>query len=486
MHRIDFVTLFESLPSPHMVLDRDFCFVGVNPAYERAVMRSRDELIGNNLFDLFPNEGESGQRLRDSFKRVLETGESDTLAYIPYDIPVPGDPDGAFEQRYWTAVHVPLKSIDGRVDFILQNTVDVTEFVKLRHAASLPLFRARPAEMHLLERAREAEDANRQLIAEGAEFRQLFQQAPGFFAVLSGPQHVFTFVNDAYTRLIGGRAVIGKTIREALPEVAGQGFAGLLDTVYQTGKGHVGEGVSVLLDQPGDGQAKEYFLDFSYQPVRDAENRVIGIFVQGTDRTEGVRTLQRQRLLLDELNHRVKNTLATVLSIAKQTLRSARDLGSAGADFEARIIALSKAHNLLSERQWANTDLASILHQEMSAYGEDRLQAVGPFVSLNPKSSIAFALLIHELTTNAAKYGSLSVGGGKVSVAWSVNEQSLEFLWKESEGPRVAPPGRPGFGSRMIERVVAGELNGKLQSDYAEAGFACRVVVPIDILGEIR
>jgi two-component sensor histidine kinase len=340
--------------------------------------------------------------------------------------------------------------------------------------------------MHLLERAREAEDANRQLIAEGAEFRRLFQQAPGFFAVLSGPQHVFTFVNDAYKRLIGGRAVIGKTIRDALPEVTGQGFADLLDTVYRTGKGHVGEGVSVILEQPGETQAKEYFLDFSYQPVRDAEDKIIGIFVQGTDRTEAVRTLRRQRLLLDELNHRVKNTLATVLSIATQTLRSARDLGSAKVDFEARVIALSKAHNLLSERQWANTDLASILRQEMSAYGEDRVEESGPFVSLNPKSSIAFALLIHELTTNAAKYGALSVEGGKVSVAWSADEQSLEFRWKESGGPAVVQPGRPGFGSRMIERVVAGELNGTFEADYAEAGFACRVVVPITILGEIR
>lgn len=469
-----------------MVLDRDFCFVGVNTAYEKAVMRGRDELIGKCLFDLFPNEGESGRRLRASFTRVLETGESDSLAYIPYDIPIPGDPDGAYEQRFWTAVHVPLKSKDGAVDFILQNTVDVTEFVKLRQAASLPLFRARPAEIHLLERAREAEDANRQLIAESVEFRRLFQQAPGFFAVLSGPQHVFTFVNDAYSRLIGGRPVVGMAIRDALPEVSVQGFSALLDTVYRTGKGYVGEDVSVMLQQPGDDSAKEFFLDFSYQPIRDAEDRVIGVFVQGNDRTEAVRTQRRQRLLLDELNHRVKNTLATVLSIATQTLRSARDLGSARTTFEARVIALSKAHNLLSERHWASTDLASILRQEMSAYGEERVEASGPFVALNPKSSIAFALLIHELTTNAAKYGALSVASGKVSVVWSADEQNLEFHWQESGGPTVAPPDRPGFGSRMIERVVAGELNGKLNADYAEAGFACSVVVPIAILGEIR
>jgi PAS domain S-box-containing protein len=485
MHRVDFSNLFENLPSPHMVLDRDLRFVGVNAAYERAVMRSSDELVGHGLFELFPNEGESGDRLRASFRRAFETGESDTLAYIPYDIPIPGDPDGRFEQRFWTAVQVPLRGSDGKVEFVLQNTVDVTEFVKLRQAASLPLFRARPGEIQLLERAREAEDANRQLLAESVQFRRLFEQAPGFFAVTSGPRHVFTFANDAYRRLVGGRNVVGKTVAEALPEVAGQGFIDLLDKVYRTGKGHVGESVSILLQQPHEDAPKEFFLDFSYQAIRGADDEVIGVFVQGMDRSEGVRTLRRQRLLLDELNHRVKNTLATVLSIASQTLRSARDLPTARADFEARIIALSKAHNLLSERQWTSTELGALLCQEMSAYGEDRVNASGPKVVLNPKASIAFALLMHELTTNAAKYGALSTDRGSVSVDWSVNGEGLALNWKEAGGPPVAPPGRLGFGTRMIERVVGGELGGTVQSDYAPEGFGCRVSVPAAVYGEM-
>jgi PAS domain-containing protein len=102
---IDFGELFDVLPSPHMVLDRNHCYVAVNQAYEQVVMRSRDEMIGRNLFDLFPNDGESGRRLRESFDRVIETGETDTLAYIPYDIPRPPELGGGMEQRYWTAVH---------------------------------------------------------------------------------------------------------------------------------------------------------------------------------------------------------------------------------------------------------------------------------------------------------------------------------------------------------------------------------------------
>lgn len=483
MHRVDFLSLFESLPSPHMLVDRELRFVGVNAAYEKAVMRSRQELIGKGLFELFPNEGESGDRLRHSFKRVFETGESDTLAYIPYDIPIPGDPAGGFQQRIWTAVQVPLKGADGNVQFVLQNTVDVTEFVKLRQAASLPLFRARPAELQLLERAREAEDANRQLIAESSQFRRLFQQAPGFFAVTFGADHVFTFANDAYLRLVGGRQVVGKTVSEALPEVAGQGFVELLDNVYRTGKGHVGESVSIVLNQQGE--ARELFLDFSYQAIRDSEDKVIGVFVQGMDRTEGVRTLRRQRLLLDELNHRVKNTLATVLSIASQTLRTARDLPSAKADIEARIIALSNAHNLLSERKWGSTDLRALLVQEVSAYGAERVPADGPHVLLNPKAAIAFALIIHELTTNAAKYGALSAMAGKVIVTWSIDKDELLFEWKEEGGPPASAPDRTGFGMRMIERVVAGELAGAFAADYASGGFSCRVAVPTRVYGEL-
>ncbi|WP_171904824.1 PAS domain-containing protein, partial [Hoeflea olei] len=199
---IDFGDVFDLLPSPHMVLDRNHCYVAVNKAYEAAVMRGRDELIGRNLFDLFPNDGESGKRLLASLDRVFETGEADTLAYIPYDIPRPPEMGGGMEQRYWTAVHTAISDRDGVERFVLQNTVDVTDIVRLRQAASLPF---RRGETQLLERAREAEEQHRALMSESAEFRRLFQLAPGFFAVLSGPDHVFTFANDAYMRLVGDR-----------------------------------------------------------------------------------------------------------------------------------------------------------------------------------------------------------------------------------------------------------------------------------------
>jgi two-component sensor histidine kinase len=475
MQGIDFVELFEGLPSPHMVIDRDFNYVAVNAAYERAVLRVRTDLIGRNLFDLFPNYGDGGRRLRASFTRVFEKGESDTLAYIGYDIP---NPEGGFDKRYWTAVHVPLRKPDGSIGYLLQNTVDVTEVVRLREAASLP-YRVTAGEAKLIERAREAEDAHRSLLAESAEFRRMFQQAPGFIAVLTGPQHVFSFANDAYVRLVGGRQVIGKTVAEALPEIEGQGFGDMLDRVYATGEPAGGQGMRIMLQREPDEPPRETFLDFSYDAIKDLEGGVTGIFVQGMDRTEAVRTSSRQRLLLDELNHRVKNTLATVQSIATQTLRAAPDLASAKEAFEARIMALSKAHNILSSREWISADLSSIVGQELAAHGHTRIRAGGPSVKLNPKASIAIAMVIHELSTNAAKYGALSVQNGILDVRWRLGEAgALQLDWTERGGPAASQPTRKGFGSRMVERVVRMELDGSFDCSYAPEGYSCELTIP--------
>ncbi len=489
MHRIDFESLFDRLPSPHMVIDRDMVFVAVNPAYEQATMRSRGELLGRPLFEMFPNPGESGQRLRASIEHAFTTGESDTLAYLPYSIPRSAEAGGGMEERFWTAVHTPLTANDGETLFVVQNTVDVTEFVQMREARSLPLRSAwaqPPIDMEtglqLIERAREAESAQRNAVAESNEFRQLFQQAPQMMAVLSGAEHAFTFANDAFRRFTGNRDLIGKSVRSAVPELDGQGFFELLDEVYGHGREHGGEGVRVMLLQDGSGPPREAFMDFTYRPIRDAEGAISGVFVQGVDRTSSVRAAKRQRLLLDELNHRVKNTLATVQSIAAQTLRSAPDLHSARRDFENRIIALSRAHNLLSARAWVSIDLSAVAEQQFAAYEAGRISVEGPKVVLNSKATIAVAMLFHELADNAIKHGALSTPEGGVSVGWRLEQdgegERLTIEWNESGGPLVATPSRKGFGARMLERVALGELGGRLTVDYAPEGFFCQIGIP--------
>src|SRR5690606_9961675 len=197
------------------------------------------------------------------------------------------------------------------------------------------------------------------------------------------------------------------------------------------------------------------------------------------------RSRRRQRLLLDELNHRVKNTLATVQSIASQTLRSARDLASGRADFEARILALSNAHNLLSAQEWASAELAEVIAGTFSAFDPARLDIDGPRVTLAPKASISLALVMHELCTNASKYGALSCERGTVRIRWWIEDGGsgpLMIEWTERGGPPTRQPERRGFGSRMIGGVVTGELGGAFDAAYDREGFSCRIKVPEDAL----
>lgn len=468
MGEVDFGRIFEALPSPFMILDRDLRYVTANQAYLETTRSTFDDIVGRYVMERFPEPGESGRKLLASFEKVLATGEADTLAYLPYPI---AETDGTVRHRYWTAVHVPLLDDEGRVEYVLQNTVDVTEFARMREAATLP-FSSLSAATKLIERTREAEAAS-------ADFRRLFQQAPAFFAVLSGSQHVFTFASDSYQRLIGGRNVVGQDIRTALPEVIEQGFVEILDRVFQEGYVHSAEGARVMLENEPGKPAQETFLDFSYNPIRDSAGKITGVFVQGMDRTESVRAAQRQRLLIDELNHRVKNTLATVQSIASQTLRSTADMATARQAFEARIIALSKAHTMLSDRHWHDTEIGLLVCQELSAFEGDQVSYGGPVLIVNAKATVALALVLHELATNAVKHGALSASGGTLSVNWREGEgDTLEMDWTERGGPPALEPTRKGFGSRLLRTVITGELGGQLDMRYENEGLSAHISIP--------
>lgn len=468
MAELDFARIFEALPSPFMVLDNQLRYVAANAEYLKAVDRTLPALIGRKVMDLFPAPGESGQRLQASLEEVLATGKPDTLAYLPYPI---AREDGSVYNGYWTAIHVPILDARGKVEFILQNTVDVTELARMREAASLP-FSSLSAATRLIERTREAEAAS-------ADFRRLFQQAPAFFAVMSGPAHIFTFASDSYVRLVGGRNVVGLPLEQALPEVVEQGFIEILDRVYREGFVHAAEGARVMLDNSPGKPPEERFVDFSYNPIRDGSGAITGVFVQGMDRTESFRAARRQRLLIDELNHRVKNTLATVQSIAAQTLRRTADIATAREAFEARIMALSKAHTVLSERQWHDTELELLVRQELGAFNSEQVRLAGPVLAINSKATVALALALHELATNAAKHGALSVAGGTVDVSWREGEaESLELAWRERGGPGASEPSRRGFGSRLLNTVVSGELGGQLDLRYEPQGLQATLVIP--------
>ena len=194
------------------------------------------------------------------------------------------------------------------------------------------------------------------------------------------------------------------------------------------------------------------------------------------------------RLLINELNHRVKNTLATVQSIVTQTLRSGGAPLSTRDTLTARIVALSKAHDVLTNEQWSGADLGEIAAQAAQPFrlglGEERVALKGPKVRLPPKTAIAIALALHELATNAVKYGALSTSEGRIDFSWSLSKgrgpRELTATWREIDGPRVSPPTRAGFGTRLIERGLAADLNGEVRIQYPVDGVVCTIRARLD------
>lgn len=193
----------------------------------------------------------------------------------------------------------------------------------------------------------------------------------------------------------------------------------------------------------------------------------------------------RQQLLINELNHRVKNSLASVQSIVAQTLRRADDLDTARGAIEQRLLALAHAHNILNEETWRNANLRKLLRTVVASFvePEDRLRLEGPDVWLSPKTTLALAMALHELVVNALKHGALSADHGRVLVAWRTEDRDgagrLVLDWLESDGPGVTAPVRQGFGVRLIERGLADELGGDVRLGFPPTGVTCRIDIPL-------
>ena len=206
----------------------------------------------------------------------------------------------------------------------------------------------------------------------------------------------------------------------------------------------------------------------------------VGLHVVARDVTERKRAEQYQHLLINELNHRVKNTLAVVQGIAHQTLRNGNAPPSVQVALEGRLAALSAAHNVLTRESWTSASMAEIVTDALAPFSRDgRCSIAGPEVRLNPKTAVSLALAVHELATNASKYGALSNEEGRIVVEWTAHSERLKFHWREEGGPEVLPPSTRGFGSRMIERGFAAELGGSATLSFDPAGLRCFVDAPI-------
>ncbi|HRO32901.1 MAG TPA: HWE histidine kinase domain-containing protein [Brevundimonas sp.] len=488
---VDLATAFDASPNPYMLLTPELRYAGMNQAYLDVTRRRREDLMGRHVMEAFDANGDTtnADLLRHSFEKVLATGETDRIAILHYAIPLPDDAGALrYVDKYWSCTHTPVRDDGGRLRFILQHTTDITELHALRSQAG----RGRADEGQavdallggrVMRQAEDIQEKNRQLETERTRLFELFLQAPGFIAVLSGPDHVFELTNAAYATVIGRTGVEGRTLRDALPDLAGQGFYELLDNVYQTGEPYEGKNQKIRLQRTPDGPLEDLFLNFIYQPIRDGAGKIAGIFVQGHDVTETVLAAERQKLMIDELNHRVKNTLATVQSIAMQTARHHPDPKGFAEAFQSRLMSLSHTHDLLTRSHWEGADLRAVLQHETDARGgPTRIVPNGPPVALDPAQVLSLGMVFHELATNAGKYGALSTPDGRVFVDWSVADQRaprLHLTWRESGGPPAQPPQKHGFGSRLIERNVRHDLAGEIELHYGPEGFRADISMPL-------
>jgi PAS domain S-box-containing protein len=296
--------------------------------------------------------------------------------------------------------------------------------------------------------------------------------------------HPLIFANDSFLSLAGyaREEVLGQSFdflmgRPADPETLAQveaAFAGSSESSFE-----------ICFRRKDGGR---FWAALFISPVQDKTGDVVQHFASFVDLTKHKQEEDRLRVLLAELNHRTQNTLASVQAIAVQTLRGAADKEVVDA-FEGRILALSKAHSLLGRKHWEAVSLRDVIDQILQPFGLNdrrvaRFSVEGDDVRLQPKAALTLAMVFHELATNAAKHGALSNGpAGKIDIAWRVEPtpqgDRMRLRWQENGGPPVTPPGRKGFGSRLIERGLAQDVNGEVRLDYEPAGVVCQIIMPV-------
>lgn len=225
------------------------------------------------------------------------------------------------------------------------------------------------------------------------------------------------------------------------------------------------------------------YWDVQVSPIYGSSGQVAQLLSISRDITEEWEAAQRERFLNEELEHRVKNTFAMVLSIANQTFRGDANVSPLEA-YRARITALARAHDIAKNANWSNARIGQVVESALAPHrtGEGRFSLSGLDLMLDPRQALSLLLAINELATNATKYGSLSASGGTVDISWSTTEgdaPSFVFTWRERGGPVIAPPAREGFGSRVIKEAMASDFAGTVWLSFEPAGVVCTLTAPL-------
>ncbi|CAN7407071.1 PAS domain S-box protein [Phenylobacterium sp. LjRoot225] len=548
-----------------------------NDAYAQLIGKRHPKTLGGKASECWPETA----ALSDQAIEAARCGERLRFRDLELTVYRTGRPE-----QIWVNVDCsPVPDEDGRPLGVLSITTETTERVLAERAAKQEI----------------------------ARLRQVFEQAPAFICLMTGPTLIVEYVNEAHRRLFGDRRPEGRPYVEAFRDIVQEGDPEILFKAYATGETYIARADLVRVPRP-DGRIEEHFLDIIVAPARDHAGVVTGLYVEGFDVTPQVRAQEaaaenerrlsaavsiarlgafewnletdaatldarareiygfgpeetlrvsevvkridpedrvrvraesrdavacgqtrrefeyrihlpdgsvrdiaaisdtvlgptgqvqriagvfddvterrraekRQRLLINELNHRVKNTLATVQSIAAQTLHSAPDLARAREAFEARLIALAGAHDLLTTESWHGARLTDVVARAMAPFEtaqQPQISRSGPPVWLTARRALALSMALHELATNAVKYGALSGLEGHVTILWRLSaDDQLTLFWVEQGGPPVKAPERFGFGSRLLQRSLAHELDGEVAFTFAPDGVRCTIQFQLEPL----
>lgn len=304
------------------------------------------------------------------------------------------------------------------------------------------------------------------------------------FTDATEPDNPIIFANDSFLSLTGYRReeLLGKSFNFLLAHSADAEAMARIKAEFE---GLPNSGAEVLYRRK-DGS--EFWSAVFISPVRDEDGHIVQYFASLVDLTRHKQNEVQSRMLIDELNHRVKNTLSTVQSIVRQTLRTSSDPRAIRESIESRLFALSRSHDLLTREKWESAGLYDIVHDAVEPFvvsGDrtDRIVIRGENVRFAPKAALSLGVAFNELVTNAVKYGALSNEAGSILIEWTTKNvpggRRLDLIWQEKDGPSVTPPARKGFGSRVIERGLAHELEGKVDLDFRPDGLVCTMSIPL-------
>jgi two-component sensor histidine kinase len=419
---------------------------------------------------------------------VMETGRG----FATYDEMLPMERGGrAGTQIFWNYSFTPIQGDDGHVEGILNSGHETTERVRTERRLEFLLElgdKLRPLDEPSLVIEAAAEALGRHLgttrvgygdADESGDYVTLEQNwTDGTVPAKTGRYRLTDFGRDLLDTLRSGRTAVVNDIS------SDRHVKGWRIDAFETVK--VAAMITVPLVKKGRLVALLYVVQNTPREWTDLE---ILISEETGERiweaVERARAQQLQRLLTHELNHRVKNTLATVQGIAMQTLRQAQTLEDAREALVARLGALAKAHDVLTRESFEGAMLADLVEAAMSVHaaGPDRVTASGPAVRLAPRTALPIAMALHELATNAVKYGALSNDTGRIAITWwnpaEPRGERLHLQWAESGGPEVTLPTRRGFGVRMIEQGLAAELGGDVRIEFRPEGVVCTIDAPL-------